>query len=98
MDRLIYFAIPGFVLLLLVELLSYHLAQDDDLVGFERRDTMTSLSMGGGNLLINIGWTFVVAVMYQALYEIAPWHIPTDSVWPWLALFFIDDFAYYWFH
>jgi len=98
MDRLIYFAIPGFALLLVVELLSYRLAQDDKLVGYERRDTVTSLSMGGGNVLINIAWTFAVAVIYQALYVAAPWHVPTDSWWPWVVLFFADDFAYYWFH
>jgi sterol desaturase/sphingolipid hydroxylase (fatty acid hydroxylase superfamily) len=98
MDRLIYYAIPGFVLLLVVEFLSFRLAQDDDLVGYEHRDTVTSLEMGGGNVVINVAWTFAVAVIYTALYDIAPWHVPTDTWWPWLALFFADDFAYYWFH
>jgi sterol desaturase/sphingolipid hydroxylase (fatty acid hydroxylase superfamily) len=98
MDRLIYYAIPAFVLLLVVEFLSYRLAQDDELVGYEHRDTVTSLEMGGGNVLINIGWTFAVAVIYTALYGVAPWHVPTDTWWPWVVLFFADDFAYYWFH
>ena len=99
MDRLIIYAIPGFVLLLVVELLSFRLAQDDDeLVGYEFRDTRTSLSMGGGNVLINAGWTLAVAVVYQALYEVSPWSIPSDVVWAWVLLFFLDDFAYYWFH
>jgi sterol desaturase/sphingolipid hydroxylase (fatty acid hydroxylase superfamily) len=100
MDRLIYYAIPGFVLLLVVEMLSFKLAQDDgeDLIGFESHDTRTSLTMGGGNVVINVAWTLVVAIVYQALYEIAPWQIPTDTWWPWVLLFFIDDFAYYWFH
>jgi sterol desaturase/sphingolipid hydroxylase (fatty acid hydroxylase superfamily) len=99
MDRLIIYAIPGFVLLLVVELLSFRLAQDDDeLVGYEFRDTRTSLSMGGGNVLINAGWTLAVAVVYQALYELSPWSIPSDVVWAWVLLFFLDDFAYYWFH
>ena len=99
MDRLIIYAIPGFVLLLVVELLSFRLAQDDDeLVGYEFRDTRTSLSMGGGNVLINAVWTLAVAVIYQVLYEISPWSIPADVVWAWVLLFFLDDFAYYWFH
>jgi sterol desaturase/sphingolipid hydroxylase (fatty acid hydroxylase superfamily) len=100
MDRLIYYAVPGFVLLLVVELLSFKLAQDDDndLVGFESRDTRASLTMGGGNIVINIGWTLLVVLAYQGLYELAPWHIPADTWWPWLILFFADDFAYYWFH
>jgi sterol desaturase/sphingolipid hydroxylase (fatty acid hydroxylase superfamily) len=99
MDRLIIYAIPGFVLLLVVELLSFRLAQDDDeLVGYEFRDTRTSLSMGGGNVLINAVWTLAVAVIYQVLYELSPWSIPSDVVWAWVLLFFLDDFAYYWFH
>ena len=100
MDRLIYYAAPGFLLLLVVELLSFKLAQDDDddLVGFESRDTRASLTMGGGNVVINIGWTLAVVIVYQALYEAAPWHVPTDTWWPWVVLFFADDFAYYWFH
>jgi sterol desaturase/sphingolipid hydroxylase (fatty acid hydroxylase superfamily) len=100
MDRLIYYAVPGFVILLVVELLSFKLAQDDDedLVGFESRDTRTSLSMGGGNVVINLGWTLVVAVVYQALYEIAPWQLHLGDWWAWALLFFADDFAYYWFH
>jgi sterol desaturase/sphingolipid hydroxylase (fatty acid hydroxylase superfamily) len=99
MDRLIVYAIPGFVLLLVVELLSFRLAQDDDdLVGYELRDTRTSLSMGGGNVLINAGWTLVVAIIYQALYVASPWSIPSDTWLPWVVLFFADDFAYYWFH
>ncbi|MEW6362351.1 MAG: sterol desaturase family protein [Acidobacteriota bacterium] len=28
----------------------------------------------------------------------APYKFPADTWWSWIALFFIDDFAYYWFH
>ena len=58
MVDLILAAIPAFVLLLLVEALSFHLARHDDhdLVGYEARDTRTSLTMGIGNVVINLGW------------------------------------------
>jgi hypothetical protein len=46
--ELILHAIPAFVLLLAVELRSFRLAADEDLVGYEARDTRTSLSMGAG--------------------------------------------------
>jgi sterol desaturase/sphingolipid hydroxylase (fatty acid hydroxylase superfamily) len=96
---LIIYAIPAFVLLLVVEMLSFKLAQDDDaeLVGYESRDTRTSLSMGGGNVLIHFGYAALAALGYTALYELAPWKID-PSVWSWVVLFFLDDFAYYWFH
>jgi sterol desaturase/sphingolipid hydroxylase (fatty acid hydroxylase superfamily) len=28
----------------------------------------------------------------------APFKFPADAWWTWVALFFIDDFVYYWFH
>jgi hypothetical protein len=46
--ELVLYAIPAFVLLLVVELLSFKYARDDELVGYESRDTRTSLTMGGG--------------------------------------------------
>jgi sterol desaturase/sphingolipid hydroxylase (fatty acid hydroxylase superfamily) len=99
MTDLIIYAIPAFVLLLVVEVLSYKVAQeeDEDLVGYEIRDTRTSLSMGGGNVLIHFGYAALAALAYTALYEISPWRIE-PSVLAWVALFFCDDFAYYWFH
>jgi sterol desaturase/sphingolipid hydroxylase (fatty acid hydroxylase superfamily) len=37
-------------------------------------------------------------VIFAAFYELTPLRIDMDSPWAWLALFFADDFAYYWFH
>jgi hypothetical protein len=42
--EVLYYAIPAFVLLLLMELLSFKYLRDDDLVGYGR-DTRTSLTM-----------------------------------------------------
>ena len=62
MVDLILSAIPAFILLLVVEALSFHLARHDDHgeVGYEARDTRTSLTMGIGNVIINLGWKGVV--------------------------------------
>jgi hypothetical protein len=49
MAEVLYYAIPFFVLLLIVEALSYrHLGEDHDLKGYGARDTRTSLTMGLG--------------------------------------------------
>lgn len=48
MAEVLYYAIPAFVLLLVMELLSFKYLRDDDLVGYEAHDTRTSLTMGGG--------------------------------------------------
>ena len=98
MAELILYAIPAFVLLLAVELFSFRLAADEDLVGYESRDTRTSLTMGGGNVVINAVWKLVVVVVYAGLYELTPLRMPADEWWTYLLLFFADDFSYYWFH
>jgi len=54
--------------------------------------------MGLGNVFINVGWKFAVVATYAALYEVTPLRIPDDAWWAWVALFFADDFSYYWFH
>jgi sterol desaturase/sphingolipid hydroxylase (fatty acid hydroxylase superfamily) len=103
MVEVLYYAIPFFVLLLAVEAISYrnldHDRHDPDgPVGYELRDTRTSLTMGIGNVVVNVGWKAVVVVIYAALYELTPLRIPTGAWWAWVLLFFADDLAYYWFH
>ena len=57
MAEVLYYAIPFFVLLLVAEYASFrHLDHDDDdLVGYDLKDTGTSLAMGIGNVVINVG-------------------------------------------
>jgi sterol desaturase/sphingolipid hydroxylase (fatty acid hydroxylase superfamily) len=96
--EVLYYAIPFFVLLLAVEWLSYRQVHDHDLVGYEARDTGTSLAMGLGNVTINVAWKLAVVAVYAALYELTPLRLPADAWWVWVLLFFLDDLAYYWFH
>ena len=98
MAEVLYYAIPAFVLLLTVELLSFKYARDDELVGYESRDTRTSLAMGGGNVAINAVWKLAVVFIYAGLYELTPLRMPADAWWTYVLLFFADDLAYYWFH
>ena len=55
MVDLIVYAIPAFVLLLAVEYVSFRVAAREDLKGYESKDTRASLSMGLGNVIINVG-------------------------------------------
>src|SRR4051794_12853884 len=71
--EVLYYAIPFFVLLLIAEYASFrHLNDDDDLVGYDLKDTGTSITMGLGNVVINVGWKLVVVAVYAALYELTP--------------------------
>jgi sterol desaturase/sphingolipid hydroxylase (fatty acid hydroxylase superfamily) len=97
MAAVLYYAIPFFVLLLAVEWLSFRHYQGE-LVGYERRDTRTSLTMGLGNVTINLVWKFAVVAIYAVLYELTPLRLDSHAWWVWVLLFFGDDLAYYWFH
>lgn len=94
----ILYAIPVFVICMILEALAFRFLPDDDMPGYEPRDTATSLTMGIGNVLINIGWKTVVLAAYAGAYLLAPFHLPADNPLTWIALFVADDFAYYWFH
>src|SRR4051794_6275551 len=102
MAEVLYYAIPFFVLLLVIEYLSFrHLGDDHDhadLVGYDLRDSRTSLTMGLGNVTINVVWKLAVVATYAALYELTPLRMDPHNPLTWVALFFLDDLAYYWFH
>ena len=98
MTEVLYYAFPYFILLLSSS--SCPSATSRPTAGRLRpaSDSRTSITMGIGNVIINVGWKFAVLALYAGLYELAPWHLPTDAWWVWVALFFADDFSYYWFH
>ncbi|OKI81674.1 sterol desaturase family protein [Micromonospora sp. CB01531] len=92
------YAVPAFLLLIIIEAVSYRFLPDDDERGYELRDTTTSLSMGLGSVLIGVPWKLVTAGVYAALWLVSPIHLSPASWWTWVLLFFADDLAYYSFH
>ena len=98
MVDIIIFAIPVFILFLALEIASYSWLPDDEERGYNVRDSATSISMGLGNVAINLGWKIVVLAIYTALYLIAPVHLSASNPWTWVALFLLDDLAFYWYH
>ncbi len=105
MGDLILYAIPFFLLAMGLEYLILrhaagdHARNDPEVpVGFDLKDTGTSLTMGLGNLFIEGFWKLVVLVVYAGLYTISPVHLSPSDWWSWVLLFFADDLAFYWFH
>jgi sterol desaturase/sphingolipid hydroxylase (fatty acid hydroxylase superfamily) len=91
-------AIPVFVICLVLEALSFYLLPDDDTIGYELRDARTSLTMGIGNVVVNIGWKLVSLTALAGAYLLAPVHLPAGNPLTWIALFVADDVAYYAYH
>ncbi|GAA2675909.1 sterol desaturase family protein [Actinoplanes palleronii] len=92
------YAVPAFLLLIVMEVLSYRFLPDDEERGYEARDTATSLSMGAGSQVIGVPWKLFTAVLYAGLYVLSPFKLDPSHWWVWVLLFFADDLAYYWFH
>ena len=60
MHDLVLPAIPFFILFLVLEIVSFrHIHEDDDLIGYEPRDTATSLTMGLTSVVVGAVWGLV---------------------------------------
>ncbi|WP_433362704.1 sterol desaturase family protein [Actinoplanes sp. CA-142083] len=92
------YAVPAFLLLIIMEALSFRFLPDDEERGYEARDTATSLSMGLGSQVIGVPWKLFTAVAFAGLYVLSPIKLDPHDWWVWVLLFFADDLAYYWFH
>ncbi|WP_076260106.1 sterol desaturase family protein [Intrasporangium flavum] len=98
MVDLILAAVPFFVLFIVVEVASLWFAPDDDEVGYEVRDTFTSLAMGLGSVGVGVLYKAIQLVVYAALYELSPLRLDTAIWWTWIVIFLAEDLAYYWYH
>lgn len=98
MYDVILYAIPFFVIFMILEAVSYRLHPDESEQGYQTRDTRTSLTMGIGSVVVNLGWKAVVLAAYTGLYLIAPVHLSATNPLTWIALFVLEDFCFYWYH
>ncbi|CAL9405840.1 sterol desaturase family protein [Streptomyces sp. enrichment culture] len=90
-------SIPAFVLLTVVEMVSYRLHPDEDAAGYEAKDAATSVGMGLGSLAFDFLWKIPILAIYTALYELTPLRVPV--LWWTVPLMLLgQDFFYYWSH
>ena len=90
-------SIPAFLLLLALEFVSFRLFPDDGALGFDGRDTGTSMAMGLGSLGWNLLWAVPQVAAFAWLYDHAPWHVPS-TLPTMVAVIVAYDFFYYWEH
>ncbi len=92
---LLYYAIPGFLLLLSLEAwFSYR----ENRHLYAGRDTWTSLGLGIGNVIVGFGTKALIFGLFTLLYRYRLFTLDAGTWWFWVLLFFADDFSYYWFH
>lgn len=103
MSDLILYAIPFFFLFMGIEFLAlrhaaHENAEEAAAIGYELKDTGTSLSMGLGHVFIAGAWKLVAIAILAALYTISPFKLSPSDWWVWVLLFFADDLAFYCYH
>jgi sterol desaturase/sphingolipid hydroxylase (fatty acid hydroxylase superfamily) len=91
------YAIPAYVLLIVLELFSYRFIPDEDEQGYTVRDTAASISMGLGYVVFNLGWSLLYVGAYEGVAHLTPLHIGNSWVAA-IGVFVGWDFLYYWEH
>jgi sterol desaturase/sphingolipid hydroxylase (fatty acid hydroxylase superfamily) len=92
---IILYSIPAFFLLMILEYM--WLRRHREYRGYRRDDTTASLWMGVGNVVISTVANLASIPLFAWVYSYRVFDLP-NGIWPWLALFFAEDFCYYWFH
>lgn len=89
-------AIPFFIIAMLAEITYLRLKKRDKL-GFETRDTLTSLLMGVGNVVsgLLLGFVAFAVLMWAWQFRIYDFGF---SIWAIVLCFVLDDLRYYWYH
>ncbi len=91
---IITYAVPGFVLLIIIEMIVVKFMKKGR---YEYRDSASSLAMGLGNRVFGIAIGGLVVLAYFGVYQFRLFNLG----WTWpvmVACFFAEDLAYYVFH
>src|SRR5262249_53440527 len=89
-------ATPFFVLTVILEILLARFGKTD--ARYETKDTAASLLMGLGSTLAGVFTGGIVAAATLWVYQHRVFTVPTTAIWAWVAVFFLEDLTYYWFH
>jgi sterol desaturase/sphingolipid hydroxylase (fatty acid hydroxylase superfamily) len=92
--NLIHFAIPFFIVTVILEIILTIKIKLDE---YEFKDASTSILMGLGNVFIGLFTKGIVLGVFLFLYQYRFFTIPF-AWWSWLILLFTEDLCYYWFH
>ena len=93
--ELIHYAIPFFIVTLIIEIIVDARARSNF---YETKDAVTSITMGLGNVFLGlISKVFVFAVFYYLYDNFRLFTIPFVW-WAWILILFTEDLIYYWFH
>ena len=96
--NIILYAIPFFILSMLLELYVISKKKWRQVKGYETKDASASIAMGLGNVFLGYFSKALIFLCFFYIYE--NFRIFTIPVtwWSFILIFFLDDLSYYWFH
>jgi sterol desaturase/sphingolipid hydroxylase (fatty acid hydroxylase superfamily) len=93
------FAVPFFLLLLILEWTAARRLEDLEPASYQRRDAWASISMGLVSVATTAGWKFLALLGYAALYAyVAPWHLSATRWYTWVIAIVGVDLLFYLYH
>jgi alkylglycerol monooxygenase len=95
-ERIMAWAIPGFFVLIGIELLVAKWRGRDV---YDGNDAINSLGLGVLSQIVGVFTKlFAVGIYGWCALHLAFWRLPADSVWVWVSGLLLYDFLYYWLH
>lgn len=89
------YAVPVFIISLFLE---QYFAKKEGMIIHQWKDSLASIGMGLGSLVIGVGMKFIAFTAMLFLYQFRLFELPMDTWWTWILLLFADDFIFYWHH
>ena len=89
-------ATPLFILTIILEILLSRAGKAK--ADYELKDTAVSLFMGFGSTLAGLITAGATVAASLWVYQHRLFNIPMTAIWAWVAIFFLEDLTYYWFH
>ncbi len=92
--NLIHYAIPGFVILIIAEImLTWRMHRES----YEVKDAAASITMGLGNVAVGLVTKGLTLAIFYFVYQFRLFEIEISPL-SWFVLIFVEDFSYYWMH
>jgi sterol desaturase/sphingolipid hydroxylase (fatty acid hydroxylase superfamily) len=89
------YAAPIFIISIFIEM---YFAGRLNLKIHNKKDSLASIGMGLGSLVIGVGMKFLAFTLMFYLYEYRVLDLKMNIWWTWVLLLFADDFIFYWYH
>lgn len=93
--NLILYAIPFFVITIIIEGV---LIQKRSKKNYDFKDSLASISMGIGNVIVSFIANLILVFIISFLYDNFKLFTIPFEWWAWLLILFLDDICYYFFH